>query len=151
MTTFRKLSQQQDSHVEMAASSEVVVDLDETRVDFTELPPGRVKCSLCTKVLRSPQFTSCCSNNLCLKCAQQLEGDGSGCPNCNEAAFTYAFDESMQQSINGLFVRCQHVSEGCMWFGRLESLFQHMEHNCHFISLPCPLECGQKVTQNRIE
>lgn len=151
MSAFRRLSQHHDGSPEMASSTEVVVDLDETRVDFTELPPSRVTCSLCTKVLRNPHFTSCCSNNLCLKCAQQLESDGSGCPNCNEPAFTYAFDESMQQSINELLVRCQHVSEGCMWFGRLELLFQHMQKNCHFISQPCPLDCGQNVTQSKMK
>ena len=142
---------------EMSISSEVVVDLAEVRVDFTELPPQRLCCTVCNAVYRNPHSTSCCKTPFCCKCIEKIKKGGEACPNCEETEFEIAFDESTQRSINELYVRCLHVSEGCLWFGKLEHLHRHMDYTggertggCMFVHINCPNNCGGKYTRKSL-
>lgn len=131
----------------MASSSQVIVDLDETKVDFTELPPERLLCPECSRVFRDPHVSVCCrGRTYCRKCLQKRKEDGP-CPECGVGEWEMEADESSQRSVNDLYVRCLHVSDGCLWFGRLEQLPRHIDRSkdngCVFIKLSCPHNCGQ--------
>lgn len=140
----------------MAGSSSVIVDLDKVKVDFTELPPQRVLCPHCDKVYRDPQLFSCCkTRSSCLSCIQSLKEAGRACPACGEGSWEAVADGDTQRIVNELYVRCLHVSEGCLWFGRLEQLPRHIEREnksgCVFIKLACPHQCGEKQPRKFLE
>ena len=128
------------------SSSEILVDLDATPVDFTELPPSKLCCRSCKKVLRNPHGSKCCNAIFCKKCVKT-----SKCSACGVASPEVVFDELAQRSINELYVRCFYVADGCLWFGRLEHLPQHIAmenaNGCVFASLACPYECGGKYSR----
>lgn len=130
----------------MATSTEVIVDLDEVSVDFTELPPVKLCCPVCDKVFRDPHKTSCCNTTYCRKCLDKTTG--GPCPSCSEDSWELVIDESSQRNVNDLYVRCLHVTDGCLWFGRLEQLPRHIDKDnksgCIFIKLSCPHNCGEK-------
>ncbi len=140
----------------MTASTEVVVDLDDWKVDFTELPPQRLLCPTCSRVFRNPHSTNCCKQTYCFECIEN--GKGGKCPSCRGSDLEIVRDESTQQSINELYVRCIHVTNGCMWFGKLEFLRKHLDLNmkesqggCVFVTVPCPNDCGGRYTKKTLQ
>lgn len=140
----------------MTGSSDVVVNLDEWKVDFTELPPQRLLCTVCNRVFRNPHAACCCKKTYCLKCIQKKEG--KACPSCGEPDLEIEKHGASQQSINELYVRCIHVTVGCMWFGRLELLPKHLDFTkkesqggCVFVTVSCPNECGGKYTKKTLQ
>lgn len=138
----------------MATSSSVIVDLDKISVDFTELPPDKLLCPECNCVYRDPHLSSCCHRTCCLKCISKLKD--SPCPRCSEEGWLVDADAVAQRSINDLYVRCLHVTDGCLWFGRLEQLYRHIDREsgtsgCIFIKLACPHDCGQKLVRKLLE
>ena len=141
---------------DMAVSTDVVVDLDDWKIDFTELPPQRLLCSICSRVFRNPHATDCCKTVYCLKCIETKQG--KQCRSCQESNLEIVRDGSAQQSINELYVRCIHVAVGCMWFGKLEFLQRHLDINkkesqggCVFVTVPCPNGCGSKQTKKTLQ
>lgn len=137
----------------MATSNKVIVDLDEVSVDFTELPPVKLCCLVCDKVFRDPHKTSCCGTTYCRKCLDKTTG--GPCPNCSEDSWEMVLDESSQRNVNDLYVRCLHVTDGCLWFGRLEQLPRHIDKDnksgCIFIKLTCPHNCGEKYARKVLQ
>ena len=133
----------------------MIVDLDEWKVDFTELPPQRLICSTCSRVFRDPRVTGCCQKTYCFKCIEKYEGNE--CSGCGDKELEISKDETAQQSVNELYVRCRHVAIGCMWFGKLEALTKHLDlrlkegqGGCVFVTVPCPNECGGKYTKKTL-
>ena len=140
----------------MAGSTAVIVDLETIKVDFTELPPQKLLCPDCGKVFRDPQLFSCCkARSSCRTCIQGLKEAGAACPSCREASWESEADGETQRSVNELYVRCLHVTDGCLWFGHLEHLPRHIEREnksgCVFIKLPCPHDCGEKQPRKFLE
>ena len=142
------------------ASSEVVIDMDVTRVDFMDVSPEHLVCPSCRKVFRNPHATSCCSAIYCRKCI-----DGDSCPACATPC-ELSFSEVTQRSINELFIRCTHVQDGCMWFGKLGNLPLHLDEDgtrsseaitsptrkvsvssCAFVRILCPYDCGLRLNR----
>lgn len=134
--------------VMVTSSDKVIVDLDEVGPDFTELPPEKVLCKVCGKVFRNPHATTCCRSTNCRKCLDSFSG--KPCPRCSEAEWDFEVDRDSQRLVNELYVRCLHVSDGCLWFGHLEQLPQHTK-SCIFIKVDCPHGCGNRCTRKVLE
>ena len=147
-----------ESDLAEMASPEVVVDLDVTRVDFMDVSPEHLVCPSCRKVFRNPHVASCCSTVYCRKC---IDGD---CPSCATPC-ELSFSEATQRAINELYIRCTHVQDGCMWFGKLGYLPIHLDEagtrsseaggpsrkfsvsSCAFVRIACPHDCGVKLNR----
>eukprot|EP01084_Bolivina_argentea_P152336 265761_1 len=106
----------------------------------------KFQCGICLAVVRSPVFTSPCSNHLfCDECFQSyIKGNGNieyhKCPTCR-IAFKSSDVQScnfVQKQVNSLQVYCSNYNnkKACNWTGDYGKLPLHITR-CQFEELMC--------------
>ena len=124
--------------------------------DFVEKPSEEYFCPVTFELLTDPVQTSCCGNHLTRTVADKLTADGKPCPVCKEQPLNSTYDKYFKRKVMGLKVYCKNKSAGCEWKGELGELDNHLnlwsvKGECDFVSLHCPLKCGQSLQRHDLE
>ena len=133
--------------------------------EFVE-PPAKylkVECPICLHILREPYQATCCGENFCKVCLEQLEAnDCRPCPCCKQQRLDTYEDKRLKQTLYDFQVHCTHKSEGCEWTGELRELDNHLNKNpqadkslegCPFTLIDCPLSyagCKESLYRNNM-
>ena len=125
--------------------------------EFVAAPPRSLECLVCLLTLREPHVISCCGNQFCRPCIQQIQNDSKPCPLCNEPKFTTFLHKGVMREVNSLMVRCPQKELGCDWEGELGQLQQHQHpavesrgKGCGFVLIDCVYKCGEQFPRREI-
>lgn len=108
-------------------------------------------CSVCLLILRQPHLISCCGQNYCHQCIQQVMAGSKPCPLCNAEGFQVLHNKGLERSLADLGVRCSYRERGCEWTGELRQYEQHLNlepepdqqlTGCKYVELECSNKCG---------
>lgn len=121
--------------------------------EFLEPPPSMVQwsCSVCLLILRQPHLISCCGQNYCQQCIQQVMAKTKPCPLCNAEDFQVLHNKGLDRSLAQLTVSCSYRDRGCEWTGELRHYEQHLNlepepdqqlSGCKYVALECTYRCG---------
>ena len=77
---------------------------------------------MCHRYLRDPQTVSCCKQNFCKICIEQVKEHKAGCPSCSEALIYRPYVE-FNKVLLQFKVHCTHK---CGWSGPLNEHDDHM-------------------------
>ena len=124
---------------------------------FDEDFVGEVKdtliCQICSKPLRDPHLTVCCSHNICESCLDQWSKrnqETECCPLCRSTGeeFQHVPNIKTKREVNALKVRCSNHKEGCEWVGELGTLQNHLElkDGCGYVNIKCPNNCSKLLS-----
>ena len=110
-----------------------------------------IKCKL--EPVREPCLTACCGQHWCRSCLtdwlreQQQHRRAQCCPHCGQENFTHILNKSLKREIDEVFVRCDHLKQGCQWIGRPESLTGHLQSpdGCEYTEVECRFELCYKT------
>ena len=129
--------------------------------EFTSEVPDNCKCPLCKKVFRDPQRVSCCEEEYCKECIEQVFRDNEPCPNPKCGCKNYSSISEAKRTkgfIDKLRCHCSNWREGCEWEGELQELNDHLNENptnenqlngCDFTKIHCRW-CRQVLLRNEI-
>ena len=92
---------------------------------FLEQPSEDYFCPVTGGLLLQPHLTSCCGRHLSQEVATRLQGEGKGCPLCNETDWSTIWNKHFQRKVKSLLVSCRNKKRGCTWQGEL---FLHDYH-----------------------
>ena len=122
--------------------------------DFVEPPPKRLECAICLLVVRDPHVISCCGNQFCRQCMEQVQNDEKPCPLCKASDYTVFFHKGVTREVNDLHVRCPQKELGCLWEGELGELERHLDDaggkGCGFVMVECAYKCGEWFLRSAI-
>ncbi len=109
--------------------------------------PERLKCSICTKVLRDPHLMVCCGQKYCISCLENWfeEMKAETCPHCRATKRhrhepLHVLDKGLKSEIESLTVMCSNCEKGCEWVGELREVEHHLDH-CGYMVEKCPNKC----------
>jgi len=126
--------------------------------EFVIAPPRSLECPVCLLTVREPHVISCCGNQFCRTCIQQILNDSKPCPLCSEPNFTTFLHKGVMREVNSLMVRCPQKEIGCDWEGELGQLQQHMNpgvktqgKGCGFVLVDCVYKCGEQFPRREIQ
>lgn len=109
------------------------------------------ECSICLMILRSPHLISCCGQNYCKDCIQQVLNNHQPCPLCKSSPFTVMHNGGLERSLLQLEVKCSNHKQGCPWTGQLRHFEEHLNvdpkpdaqlSGCKFVPVACVHSCG---------
>jgi len=122
-----------------------------------EAATERLKCVICTKVVKDPHLMVCCGQKFCHSCLQCWfrEQEKEVCPHCRVTASVgeeqrplHVADKGAQKEVESLVVMCSNCDSGCEWVGEAREIPRHLDH-CSFEEKVCPNDCrtssGQKT------
>ena len=119
-------------------------------------PPSKYICTICTLVARDPQQVTCCGNTFCKTCLEHLKqssGQHAICPLCKKP-LNFFKDAKLNREIISLKVHCTNSEKGCEWKGTINetdtSIEAHLNDSCPYQLIPCPNECGKKVSASSL-
>ena len=119
---------------------------------FTLAVPEYFICEICHGVLKECLTTSCCLHSFCDSCLQQARGFKNSCPSCRADHFQTTEDKKTDRLVGSLKVRCRFSVRGCEWQGELSEVEKsHIERNCPFALVKCPLGCDGKVERKDVD
>ena len=114
---------------------------------FLDAVPERLKCSICTKVLRDPHLMVCCGQKYCISCLQKWFKDQTKeiCPHCRATRkhsheALHVLDKGVKSEVESLTILCSNCEKGCEWVGELRDISHHIE-NCGYVEKCCPNNC----------
>lgn len=117
----------------------------------------RIYCMLCRAILCDPCLTTCCGENFCQGCLEQLIEANSTCPGCWAVGYDGFNNEALQKELKKIEVYCEHQDEGCQWIGTLKKLKTHLNpyniddsKSCSWIQVQCHL-CSKHVPRNILQ
>ena len=107
--------------------------------EFVGPVPEELLCKSCKLVPKKLFTTDCCTERFCQACIEQPLNDKKPCPRCGEADFSTLPIKGAQKKILALQVRCAMKQKGCEWVGQLEQLDAHLDTDCQYVDVECPL------------
>ena len=129
--------------------------------EFISEVPDDYKCPICKCVFRDPHRVSCCEEEYCKECIEQVITDDKPCPNpkcgCNDYISTSEAMRTRRQ-VDQLRCHCSNRREGCEWKGELQELNDHLNENptnenqlngCDFTPVHCRW-CQEILPRNEI-
>ena len=127
--------------------------------EFISEVPNHYKCPICTKVLRDPYRVSCCDEEYCKTCIEQVLRDNRPCPECNITDdINISKSRKTKKNVDNLRCRCSNQREGCDWKGELQELEDHLNENptnenqlkgCDFTRVHCQ-HCQETFPRNEM-
>ena len=121
--------------------------------------PDHFKCPECKKVLRDPQRVSCCDEEYCKACIEQMLRDNQPCKECGtNNDISISKSRKTKKKIDSLRCHCSNQEEGCNWEGELQELDNHLNENptnenrldgCNFTTLCCQY-CQEMFPRNEM-
>ena len=112
---------------------------------FINKPEDWYSCRICLSLAVSPVQTSCCGHTCCRKCCDKWSEKNDTCPQCREEDFDVSEDVRTDRFIKNLKLYCSHHTLGCDWTGELRQLNPHLEKDCQFTIVNCPVKkCKEK-------
>ena len=126
--------------------------------EFVTTPPKSLECPVCLLTVREPHVISCCGNQFCRPCIQQIQNDKKPCPLCNQPNFTTFLHKGVMREVNSLMVHCPQKKLGCNWKGELGQLQQHLNpgvksqyKGCGYVMVDCVYKCGKQFPRRVIQ
>lgn len=128
-----------------------------TAYEFVEKPSKDYFCPVTGEILKDPRQTSyCCGHHLSRRIAEQLEAKGEPCPLCRKTPLKTTKDPYFKRVVMNLEVYCRNKPQGCQWEGKLGGLDHHLslghvEGQCRFVTVKCPLKCDKRIQRSKLE
>ena len=116
-----------------------IEDHERDEIEFVDVLPDELKCSICLLVFKDPILTDC-GHHFCQACIAPVSSRNARCPLCNEEGFRTFPDKSTTRKIKSLQIKCKKRVEGCEWvgeYGRLEHHLGPKEGDCGFVEVEC--------------
>ena len=128
------------------------------RKRFLSSPPEDLKCTHCQLIARDPYCSKCnCGPKLyCQMCIQQLKGQATTCPTCQQTLESFG-DRLSAKHIRAIKVACDNEDEGCSWQGQLGELESHLNTcllqtvNCSYSEFGCGVRVKREKEQQHIK
>ena len=127
--------------------------------EFAAEVPSNCKCPICENVLRDPYRVSCCEEEYCKACIEQVLRDNRHCPKCDDDNdIDISEGKRTKRYIDQLRCRCSNRREGCEWEGELRQLDDHLNENptnenqlngCDFTRVCCRF-CHEMFPRNEM-
>ena len=141
--------------VRVAASVSAQAEYGGYDFNFTKPVPERLRCSICTKVLRDPHLTECCGQHFCESCLDHWfkKQNKTTCPHCRHVNFKHMLNKERKRDIEELEIQCTKQEVGCPWVGELSRLQMHLDSDkgCGYVEVQCSNKCGTKMKRNKQE
>ena len=121
---------------------------------FIEQPPKLFACEICKLVLRHPQLTQCCGQNVCRPCIAKQAENGEPCPvpACGNQQYVKVVpNRDLEYDILKSRVYCTWKESGCEWVGTLEHINKHLNQDCPFLEVECPNSCGKIIQRQMVK
>ena len=117
-------------------------------------PSQKYTCTMCAvEPLKVPCLTECCGQHFCHTCLTDWlhTQPQKICPYCRQENTVYIVNKSLKREIEELFIRCDHLRDGCGWVGRAERLEEHLG-SCDYVNVECPFKhCYQECKRKHLE
>ena len=121
--------------------------------------PLELYCSQCSSLLLDPQQVTCCGNNYCMQCLEEISAYNSPCIQCGAISYFSYGNKSLKSKIESIRVHCPNYDKGCVWIGSLRNVTEHCclseitdnsGNYCRFVrekdaELKCP-HCSQSFS-----
>ena len=112
-----------------------------------------VECMVCSCFLQYPHQVGCCGERFCYNC---INGKTS-CPKCRAEEFITFYDQTHDQYLKKLGVKC--VNTACGWTGDYVDISYHLNldpspmnemKGCQYAEIKCRKKCGESVRRNSL-
>ena len=141
--------------VRAAASVSAQAEYGGYDFNFTKPVPERLRCGICTKVLRDPLLTECCGQHFCESCLDHWfkKQNKTTCPHCRHVNFKHMLNKERKRDIEELEIQCTKQEVGCLWVGELSRLQMHLDSDkgCGYVEVQCSNKCGAMMKRNERE
>ena len=113
-------------------------------MDLSEKDYPTIECMVCSSFLQTSYQVGCCGERFCYNCIYGKES----CPKCQAAIFDIFPDQSRDQHLKKLKVKC--VIKACDWTGDYADVSHHLNFGCQYAEIKCRKKCGKSVQRNSL-